>query len=95
MTATLANNVVLVKDGLTITIATQPNDEENLTKGLTNITPPKPTGNQSTNPNASDYGPNATKIVDILSKVEQRITINGFFEFTMSMKLSEFLCYLA
>lgn len=78
MTATIATNVVLSKDGLIVTLATEPTDEENLTKGLKFITPPKSTGKQETDPDSADYGANPTKILDILMKAEQRITVDGF-----------------
>jgi len=78
MTASNADNVVLSKNGLTVTIATTPDDEENLTKSLITFNPPKSFDNQPTDTNDADYGPNATKIIDILNKVEQRITVNGF-----------------
>lgn len=71
------DNIILKKDGLTVTIATDPTDEENLTKGLILINPPKGTGTQESNPSDPDYGPNTTRIIDLLSKVEQRMTIDG------------------
>ncbi len=78
MTAFSGNNIVLVKNGITVTIGTTPDDEENLTKSLFLITPPKSGNQQSSDPTDPDYGPNSTKIVDILMKCEQRITINGY-----------------
>lgn len=78
MTTFYGNNVVLVKNGLTVTIATTPDDEDNGTKTLYLITPPKSGNQQSSNPTDPDYGPNTTKIVDLLMKAERRFTIKGF-----------------
>ena len=77
MTATIANNIKLVKNGLTVTIDTT-STEENLTKKISMITPGKSTDEQETDPDAADYGPNDTLLIDILSKAEQRITFNGY-----------------
>ena len=63
---------------LTVTIASMPNDEENLTKNLQLITPPKSTDQMEKDTTSSDYGANLTMVLDILNKVEQRITINGW-----------------
>ncbi len=78
MTAFYGNNVVLSKDGLTVTIGTTPDDTENLTKSLILITPPKSTGSQSDDPTDPNYGAYVTKIIDLLMKCEQRITVNGY-----------------
>jgi len=73
MTATTAGDVVLEHtDSSTQVTITTSGDEENLTKSLILITPPKSTDNQSI---ASD---SVTKIIDLLMKAEQRITIDGF-----------------
>jgi len=77
MTASNANNVILSKDGKTVTISTT-EDEENITKSVMLITPPKSTSAMESDPDSAGYGPNDTKVVDILNKVEQRITIDGF-----------------
>jgi hypothetical protein len=74
----MVDNVILSKNNLVVTIDTEPTDEENLTKTITIISEPKSTGEQESNPASGDYGPNTTKILDLLSKVEQRITIDGF-----------------
>jgi hypothetical protein len=62
---------------LTVTIETRPNDKENITKSLIPIPNPKTTKAQEGDTSSSDYGANDTKIIDILNKVEQRVTING------------------
>ena len=76
-TTAIGTNVILAKDARTATIATII-DEENLTKALVMITPPKATGKQETDPDNANYGPNTTKILDILNKAEQRITVDGY-----------------
>ena len=78
MTAVNTTNVILSKNGLTVTIATAPTDEENLTKSLILVPVPTPTDAQETDPTNPNYGPNDTLIIDILNKVEQRITIDGW-----------------
>ena len=59
--------------GKTVTVGNTPNDEENLTKALTNITIPRSTAQQQDN-----SGANTTQVLDLLMKAEQRITIKGF-----------------
>ena len=78
MTAFYGNNIVLTKNGLTVTIATTPDDTENLTKSLILITPPKSTGSQSDDPTDPNYGAYPTKIIDLLMKCERRISVNGY-----------------
>ena len=74
MTATSTQNIVLIKDGTQVTIAlASTGEEENWTKGLTTITPPKTTTEQGI-----DEGKNDTIIVDILMKAEQRYTFDGY-----------------
>lgn len=67
MTAVNTGNVVIAKNGKTITIATEPNDEENLTKPLTVLTFPALNGAEA----------NDSNILDLLQP-ERRITIDGF-----------------
>ena len=69
----MVDSVKFVKSGITVTVDTIPTDEENLTKALVPIPNPKVTAEQDIN-----EGANVTKIVDILNKVEQRVTIDGF-----------------
>ena len=90
MTASVANDVVFSQttisgagsdlgytNPLTVTIGTT-GDEENLTKSIFLIPAPKSTAKQETDTTSDNYGPADTKIVDILNKVEQRITVDGF-----------------
>jgi len=66
--------------GKVVTIGVQPNDEENLTKTLTVITYPVSTQKQSEGETAK-----TSKVIDLLLKAEQRITIMGFlFSATIS-----------
>lgn len=69
------DNIKLEKNGLIVTIGTS-SDEETLIKALKFITYPKTVFD--TNPASPDYGPNTTKILDLLMNVEKRITINGY-----------------
>jgi hypothetical protein len=87
MTASNMTNVVLSQttiggngsdlgftNPVTVTISTT-GDEENLTKTIIYITPPKTDTEKDTT--VIDYGPNKTISIDILNKVERRITIDG------------------
>lgn len=69
------DNIVFKKNGLVVTVATS-TDEETLIKALTVKTYPKTVFD--TDPDSPNYGPNTTKILDLLLNVEQRITIRGF-----------------
>lgn len=69
------DNIILTKNGLIVTVGTS-SDEETLMKSLTIKTYPKTTF--ETDPASPDYGPNDTKILDLLLNVERRITIRGF-----------------
>ena len=73
-------NIKLVKGSpaITIYIATQPTDEENLTKGLIIIPSLTSTGNWITDTDSEDYGENVRKVLDLLKNAEQRIGIDGF-----------------
>jgi hypothetical protein len=62
---------------LTVTIMTYPTDEEIITKSIFSIPSPKTTSAQEGDTSSPDYGANSTKFVDILNKVEDRITIDG------------------
>lgn len=72
-------DMVLTKDGLSVTLHVV-SEEENLTKNIINI------GIPNTNPESDVGNPNyakyRNKIIDILSKVEQRLTIIGFLDST-------------
>ena len=72
MTTSNFNNVKLVKGTYTVTIATI-SDEENLTKYLILITPPKAPAEQEVGGDS-----NTTKIIDLLMKAEKRITFDGY-----------------
>ena len=84
-----ASNVIISQSGvtrkdgssftnpLTVTIMTIPTDEENVTKSLIPIPSPKSTKSQERDTTSDDYGPKDTKYVDILNKVEDRITVDG------------------
>jgi hypothetical protein len=63
---------------LTVTVDTMPNDVENLTKGLEIVPSPKVSADQVNDTTDSEYGANSSQILDLLMKVEQRITINGY-----------------
>ncbi len=79
----LSQSGVVRKDGssftnpLTVTIMSHPTDETNITKKIILIPVPKSTANQEGDTTDQDYGPNDTKQVDILNKVEHRETIDG------------------
>ena len=76
MAHTTFDNVILTKDGKTVTIATIPTDEENLTKSLLLIT--EPITSREVDPDDPAYATNNTKILDLSMKQEQRINIDGF-----------------
>jgi len=79
----LSQNGVIRKDGtsfinpLTVTIMTKPTDELVLTKALQTIPVPKSTKNQESDTSDPNYGNNDLKIIDILNKVEERVSIDG------------------
>lgn len=75
MTATNANNIILTKDGVQVTIATTA-DEEIWTKTLSLVPAPTVTLERDINTGAKPI-----KIVDLLLKAERRITFNGFIDF--------------
>ena len=69
------DNIKLTKLGTSVVIATE-GDEENYTKKLFYQTEPNPTAGQDQSSLVSNA--NTTKILDILSKAERRITIDGY-----------------
>jgi len=74
MTTATPNNVTITKDGIKVTIGTIM-AEENYTKVLKAITTPKTTQNQDI-----EEGANTPRILDILNKPENRITIDGYIQ---------------
>jgi len=78
----MTTNVVLSKSINNVTyqvIIFTTRVEENLTKGLTIITPSKPTkGQTGSNPGDADFGPEDTLLIDLLRKFEHRITVDGY-----------------
>jgi len=66
-------NLVLTHKGSTVTIYVH-DETENLTKNLIAINPPQTTGNQPTDAASASYN---MKIIDILNKVERRLTLIG------------------
>jgi len=103
MTATNANNIVLSQVGLTkggvsitnpitVTLGLPNNDEEILSKTITLIPNPKPTKNQETDTTDSNYGPNDNRIVDILLKVDERISFDSYLVSNLSASDSNSDC---
>lgn len=72
MTVAVGTNVVLARGGVTVTVATEI-DEENWTKSLVVLTYPTTPQNQG-----DSYSKSTTKILDLLQKPEERVTVDGY-----------------
>lgn len=72
-------DLVLTKDGVSVTIYVT-DVTINLNKANINIMYPKTTGKQSSNPSDPEYAELRSRVIDILNKVEFRVTVTGFLD---------------
>lgn len=72
-------DLILTKDGVSVTIYVT-KVAININKTNINIMYPKTTGKQSSTPADSDYAELKARIIDILNKVEFRVTVTGYLD---------------
>ena len=83
-----ATNLILSKNGVTALVYIY-GETENITKSLIAINPPKTTSKQSTNPADANYAQYSMRIIDILNKVEWRLSLDGYLDSTDSGDTAE------